>query len=56
MMLVRGRGGRGRGSSVSERGEGEGGGQVFERFCEREKETIFTVQYHNRSLKQQTFH
>lgn len=41
-------------NDVSERGEGEG--QVFERFCEREKETISTVQYHNRSLKQQTFH
>ena len=55
MMLVR-EGREREGSSVSERGEGEGGGQVFERFCEREKETISTVQYHNRSLKQQTFH
>ena len=41
---------------VREREEGEGEGQVFERLCEREKETIFTVQYHNRSLKQQTLH
>lgn len=43
-------------NDVSERGEGEGGDQVFERLCEREKETISTVQYHNRSLKQQTLH
>ena len=43
-------------NDVSERGEGEGEGQVFERLCEREKETISTVQYYNKSLKQQTFH